>query len=71
VTAIEISCVDIFGYLIMPYLSFENVAAIAATNRFSIATRDVSPFQTAGLNIINPWNDKKNSGRTPHLNESY
>ena len=31
------------------------IAAIAATNRFSIATRDVSPFQAAGVNVINPW----------------
>jgi hypothetical protein len=31
------------------------IAAIAATNRFSVATRDVSPFQAAGVNIINPW----------------
>ncbi len=31
------------------------IAAIAAANRFSVATRDVSPFQAAGVNIINPW----------------
>ena len=31
------------------------IAAIAATNRFSVATRDVSPFQAAGVNVINPW----------------
>lgn len=35
------------------------IAAIAATNRFSVATRDVSPFQAAGLNVINPWNNQK------------
>lgn len=33
------------------------IAAIAANNRFSVATRDVSPFQAAGLNVINPWHD--------------
>jgi len=33
------------------------IAAIAATNRFRVATRDISPFQAAGLNVINPWND--------------
>jgi toxin FitB len=33
------------------------IAAIAATNRFSVATRDVSPFQAAGVNVINPWDD--------------
>lgn len=32
------------------------IAAIAASNRFSIATRDVSPFRAAGINVINPWN---------------
>jgi len=33
------------------------IAAIAATNRFSVATRDVNPFQAAGVNVINPWDD--------------
>jgi hypothetical protein len=33
------------------------IAAIAAANRFSIATRDVSPFHAAGVNVINPWDD--------------
>jgi len=33
------------------------IAAIAATNRFSVATRDVSPFQAAGINVINPWDN--------------
>ncbi|HHB76736.1 MAG TPA: type II toxin-antitoxin system VapC family toxin [Desulfobulbus sp.] len=33
------------------------IAAIAASNRFSVATRDVSPFQAAGVNVINPWGD--------------
>ena len=33
------------------------IAAIAATNRFSVATRDLSPFQAAGVNVINPWDD--------------
>jgi len=33
------------------------IAAIAATNRFSVATRDVSPFQAAGVNVINPWDN--------------
>jgi len=30
------------------------IASIAATNRFSVATRDVSPFQAAGVSVINP-----------------
>ncbi len=33
------------------------IASIAATYRLSIATRDVSPFQAAGVNVINPWDD--------------
>ncbi len=33
------------------------IASIAATNRFSVATRDVSRFQAAGVNVINPWDD--------------
>jgi toxin FitB len=31
------------------------IAAIAAAHRFTVATRDVAPFQAAGLNVINPW----------------
>ena len=38
-----------------------HIAAIAAANRFSIATRDVSPFQAAGVNVINPWVDENDS----------
>ena len=33
------------------------IASIAATNRFSVATRDVSPVRAAGVNVINPWDD--------------
>lgn len=31
------------------------IAAIAAANRFTVATRDASPFLAAGLSVINPW----------------
>ena len=31
------------------------IAAIAAAHGFTVATRDVAPFQAAGLNVINPW----------------
>jgi predicted nucleic acid-binding protein len=31
------------------------IAAIAATNGFAVATRDTSPFDAAGLKVINPW----------------
>ena len=31
------------------------IAAIAATNGFIVATRDVSPFTAVGVSVINPW----------------
>ncbi|WP_261539735.1 type II toxin-antitoxin system VapC family toxin [Burkholderia multivorans] len=31
------------------------IAAIAACKGFIVATRDVSPFEAAGLTVINPW----------------
>lgn len=31
------------------------IAAIAAAHNFAIATRDTSPFEAAGLEVINPW----------------
>jgi predicted nucleic acid-binding protein len=32
------------------------IAAIAATHRLAIATRDSSPFEAAGVPVIDPWN---------------
>ena len=31
------------------------IAAIAATHNLTVATRDVSPFNAAGIAVINPW----------------
>lgn len=31
------------------------IAAIADARGFTVATRDVAPFQAAGLTVINPW----------------
>ena len=31
------------------------IAAITRAHGFAIATRDVAPFETAGLTVINPW----------------
>lgn len=31
------------------------IAATANARGFTVATRDVAPFQAAGLNVINPW----------------
>lgn len=31
------------------------IAAVAIANGLTVATRDASPFQAAGLTVINPW----------------
>jgi predicted nucleic acid-binding protein len=31
------------------------IAAIAASRKFAIATRDTTPFAAVGLKVINPW----------------
>jgi predicted nucleic acid-binding protein len=31
------------------------IAAIAATHGFAVATRDTTPFDAAGIPVINPW----------------
>ena len=31
------------------------IAAIAAANGFAVATRGTSPFEAAGVTVINPW----------------
>ena len=31
------------------------IAAIAAANGFAVATRDIRPFEAAGVTVINPW----------------
>lgn len=31
------------------------IAAIALAQGFAVATRDVAPFHTAGIDVINPW----------------
>jgi predicted nucleic acid-binding protein len=36
------------------------IAAIAAAHGFAVATRDTSPFDAAGLAVINPWTGKAN-----------
>src|SRR5690554_6381032 len=35
------------------------IAAIALESGLSVATRDVSPFLAAGVNVINPWEDQE------------
>jgi predicted nucleic acid-binding protein len=41
------------GHAIAPADGY--IAAIAATHGFAVATRDTSPFDAAGLVVINPW----------------
>jgi predicted nucleic acid-binding protein len=36
-------------------MSDGQIAAIAKTRGFTVATRDVAPFEAAGVPIINPW----------------
>ena len=31
------------------------IAAVAATTTLAVATRDASPFEAAGVEVINPW----------------
>ena len=31
------------------------IAAIAASRRFIVASRDTAPFEAAGVLVINPW----------------
>lgn len=44
------------GHAIAPTDGY--IAAIAAANRFAVATRDKSPFEAAGLTVINPWDSR-------------
>ena len=34
------------------------IAAIAALHGFSVATRDVGPFEAAGVKVNNPWTER-------------
>ena len=33
------------------------IAAIAASRGYVVASRDVSPFEAAGVRVLNPWED--------------
>lgn len=43
------------GLAIAPADGF--IAATAAANGFAVATRDTSPFEAAGITVINPWKE--------------
>lgn len=32
------------------------IAAIAASRKFTVASRDTAPYEAAGVSVINPWN---------------
>lgn len=38
------------------------IAAIAASKGFTVATRDVSPFEAANVPVINPWHPQGSIG---------
>ncbi|WP_413989696.1 type II toxin-antitoxin system VapC family toxin [Labrys okinawensis] len=39
------------------------IAATAASRGFAVATRDTSPFEAAGLSVINPWEPRARQSR--------
>lgn len=47
------ACARSVGQAIAPADGY--IAAIAASRGFTVATRDTSPFEAAGLAVINPW----------------
>lgn len=38
------------------------IAAIAAARGFIVASRDSSPYEAAGVTVINPWKDLEGQG---------
>ena len=38
-------------------ISDGQIAAVAKSRGFAVATRDIGPFVAAGLSVINPWED--------------
>ncbi len=44
-------------------LSDGRIAASAMARSLIVATRDVAPFETAGLAVINPWNEPHSPGQ--------
>ncbi|MBX5138284.1 type II toxin-antitoxin system VapC family toxin [Rhizobium lentis] len=43
------------------------IAAIAASKGFVVATRDISPFEAAGLTVVNPWNHRSSEASRENL----
>jgi predicted nucleic acid-binding protein len=38
------------------------IAAIARARGYDVATRDKTPFETAGLRVVDPWDDSRRRG---------
>ncbi|MBX4955908.1 type II toxin-antitoxin system VapC family toxin [Rhizobium lentis] len=43
------------------------IAAIAASKGFTVATRDMGPFEAAGLTVVNPWNHRSSEASRENL----
>ena len=41
--------------MLMLFFTIRQIAAIATTRNFIVATRDTTPFVAAGVTVINPW----------------
>jgi len=39
------------------------IAAIAASQGYQVASRDMAPFDAANVDVINPWESKPTSGK--------
>ena len=42
-------------YALLAGLADGQIGSIAAVRGYSVATRDVTPFEAMGLDVINPW----------------
>ncbi len=65
ILAFDIRAAEVYAKLVMRArrkghpiaVADAEIAAIAASREFAVATRDVAPFQAAGVTTINPWNE--------------
>ena len=51
-----------------PHMGDTQIAAVAASNGFAVATRDAADFAPFGVSLIDPWaDDGWRTSLTPHL----
>lgn len=63
VLSFDMACTSAYAELLAKFraagLAIETadafIAAVALANGFTVATRDTSPFEAAGIEVINPW----------------